>query len=329
MDEREIMQQNIPGPGQKNKENILPVAIALASAIGLTIIALMCGIAWFLIRMLPGQGCEDYTIRQELFYEMYTEEYPYWETVTVEYPQIEGIDPAVQESLNTLLYDTAMDRVNYWHLHPSKEVRAYQDEDYQIFASDVSCDATFHSQYLLSINYQELYCAGNPVYLTKYTQRTLNLDLTTGETYELSDIFRIDKDFIRLWQRKADPSYGLSASDDESTRILLSWFLNEDEELQEFYEFRPFFYVTENNDFVIGISLDPTIEQIMFSGPQENSTFRAFINVRDLEPWRTDSKFWQQYEKSESTGTVIPCEERETNLWLGKEASIWMYYEEY
>lgn len=314
------------------RKNIAPVIVAIAAAAAALFLLSMCGGMWLLLRYHPGRGGKgyrDYTVRQELYYSMYSEQYPYLETITVEYPRIEGIDENIQESVNTLMYDMAMDRVNYWHLQPSDDVQAFQEEEYQIFASDVSCDITYHSQYLLSISFEELYCPGNPVFLTKYTQRALNIDLTTGRTYELSDIFRMDEDFIRLWQRKADPAYGLSASDDEITQILLAWFSGEDGELDGLYEFRPFFHLTEDGYFVIGLSLDPAIDAVYYGGAQENSTFRAVVSAKELEPWRTDSEFWKQYEKSKETGTILPCENREANLWLGKEASIWDYYEEY
>lgn len=99
------------------------------------------------------KGYEDYTVQKEQYFVEYSEKYDYWDVLTVEYPRLKGLDEEVQTQINQLLYDTAMDRVTYWHLNPSDEVKAFQKEFFSIFASDVNCDVTYHSQYLLSADY--------------------------------------------------------------------------------------------------------------------------------------------------------------------------------
>ncbi len=37
--------------------------------------------------------------------------------------------------------------------------------------------------------------------MTNGTERALTVDLVTGESYELSDIFNVDRDFIVLWDK--------------------------------------------------------------------------------------------------------------------------------
>ena len=59
----------------------------------------------------------------------------------------------------------------------------------------------------------------------------------------------------------------------------------------------------------------------------ENSFLGHFEN-EDLEPYRTESEFWDLYEKSESAGEVLECADLQENLWLGKDASVWDYLEE-
>lgn len=59
------------------------------------------------------KGYEDYTVQMKQHFVEYSDQYEYWDVLTVEYLQIEGIDEEIQEQLNTLMYDTAMDRVNY------------------------------------------------------------------------------------------------------------------------------------------------------------------------------------------------------------------------
>ena len=52
------------------------------------------------------------------------------------------------------------------------------------------------------------------------------------------------------------------------------------------------------------------------------------IEYGALEPYRIDSEFWDLYEKSESTGEVLECEDLKENLWLGKDAGVWDMWKE-
>ena len=98
---------------------------------------------------------EDYTITKEQYVSEYTEQFDYLEVVTVEYPILSGLGREQEENINKILYDMAMEKVDYWHLTPNEEVKALQKE-YSIYSSDVHCDINFHSQYLLSISVKHM-----------------------------------------------------------------------------------------------------------------------------------------------------------------------------
>lgn len=270
------------------------------------------------------KGCRNYIVQKEQYYVEYSEQYDYWDVVTVEYPRLEGIDAAVQEQLNQLMYDTAMDRVNYWHLAPSDEVKAFQEEYFSVFCSDVSCDVTYHSQYLLSMDYREYYSAGHPVWMTNGTERALTVDLSTGKNYELSDIFQINEDFIKLWDRTLSEGLQEDYADEDMLDLMLAWFLQKDEATNENFFCNPFFYVTENKDFVIGVSLDPKLEYAYTYQPVNRSLYTQF-SLDELEAYKKQSDFWEKYEKSETEGEVLPCEDKKENIWLGENAGIWEY----
>lgn len=270
------------------------------------------------------KGCRNYIVQKEQYYVEYSEQYDYWDVITVEYPRLEGIDAAVQEQLNQLMYDTAMDRVNYWHLAPSDEVKAFQEEYFSVFCSDVSCDVTYHSQYLLSMDYREYYSAGHPVWMTNGTERALTVDLATGKNYELSDIFQINEDFIKLWDRTLSEGLQEDYADEEMLDLMLAWFLQKDEATNENFFCNPFFYVTENKDFVIGVSLDPKLEYAYTYQPVNRSLYTQF-SLDELEAYKKQSDFWEKYEKSETEGEVLPCEDKKENIWLGENAGIWEY----
>jgi len=289
---------------------------------------LVVGIAAIVIlRHLHEKGYEDYIVRQTQYVVEYSEEYDYWDVLTIEYPQLEGIKGEQIDNLNQIIYDTAMDRVNYWHLEPNDKVRSFQEE-YTMFCSDVACSVRYHSQYLVSLDFFEIYAPDYPVYYVNFSERALNMDLVTGEIYELSDIIQINKEFAKLWCSAAHEEYGDIVTDDEETRgIILTWFLGEDEELNALYEIRPFFSITEEKEFEIGITIEPKIEGLRGGRPNP-SIYSAVLTAQELETYRTDSGFWDKYEKSESAGEVIECEELRENIWLGEDGSVWSYWEE-
>lgn len=299
-----------------------PKGILLAGVFLVTA-AVIAGVCCVMI-LNKEKGYEDYTVQMKQHFVEYSEEYDYWDVLTVEYPYLEGIDEEIQEQLNTLMYDTAMDRVNYWHLNPSEDVKAYQEEVFSIFCSDVNCQATFHSQYLLSLDFQEYYSAGNPVWATNGTERALTLDLVTGENYGLSDIIEINKDFVKLWDASLSDRLGAEYGDEEDLEILLSWFTGTDEETNLDFFCRPFFYITQEKDFVIGVSLDPVLWKAYTYQPV-SWNYYARLNSEDLEAFKKESGFWDKYEKSEIAGKVIPCKDKKENIWLGEDAGVWDY----
>lgn len=236
----------MPESTETNKKQ-WKLIILLCLLIVLVIVITAIGIA----HLSAPKGYTDYTVQKEQYYVEYSEKYDYWDVLTVEYPRLEGISEERESQINQLMYDAAMDRVNYWHLTPSEEVKEFQKEYFSIFASDVNCDVAYHSQYLLSVDYQEYYSAGHPIYMTNGTERALTVNLITGECYYLADIIELNEDFVRLWDQIYSEETGSDYADDETIDYLLDWFLQRDEEINEDYFCTPFFYVTENKEFVI------------------------------------------------------------------------------
>lgn len=296
--------------------------------IGIVIGVFIIGIGTYVIcaAKIP-RGYFDYILQKEQYFVQYSEQYEYWDVLTVEYPQLEEIEEPQVEQINELLYNIAMDRINYWHLEPNEEVRLLQ-EQYQIFSSDVQSEVTFHSQYLLSVSFEEIYAPINPVAYVNITERAINIDLLTGNTYQLEDIFEINEGFIEVWCDAARKKYGKSFPvSDELHDIMLEWFHKADQEQSEYYDFEPFFYITSNKEFVIGISLNPKVAGLA-GGKPSGSSYSVCLPLQQIDTYCTDSGFWDQYAQSESTGEVRECDERRENLWLGKEGSVWSYWEE-
>ncbi|EOS78418.1 MAG: hypothetical protein OSJ60_04150 [Lachnospiraceae bacterium] len=307
----------MPESTETNKKQ-WKLIILLCLLIVLVIVITAIGIA----HLSAPKGYTDYTVQKEQYYVEYSEKYDYWDVLTVEYPRLEGISEERESQINQLMYDAAMDRVNYWHLTPSEEVKEFQKEYFSIFASDVNCDVAYHSQYLLSVDYQEYYSAGHPIYMTNGTERALTVNLITGECYYLADIIELNEDFVRLWDQIYSEETGSDYADDETIDYLLDWFLQRDEEINEDYFCTPFFYVTENKEFVIGISLDPKLYEAYTYKPATRS-FSTLLTKEELEAFKKQSSFWELLEQSEMAGEVLPCEDKAENIWLGEDAGVW------
>lgn len=95
-----------------------------------------------------------------------------------------------------------------------------------------------------------------------------------------------------------------------------------DEETNEYYFCHPFFYITEDKEFVIGVSLDPILEYAYTYEPV-NRSFYTQLSIDELEEFKKESDFWDKYEKSETAGEVLPCADKKENIWLGEDAGIW------
>ncbi|MDE6364704.1 MAG: hypothetical protein K2L86_10690 [Lachnospiraceae bacterium] len=302
----------------------------MPAALGMLVLAggLLAGAA-FVFRTKTPKGYQDYTVQKNQYYIQYSEQYDYWDVLTVEYPVLSGIDEGQAEAVNELLYNTAMEKVNYWHLFPNDEVKELQKE-YQIFCSDVHCEVPYHSQYLLSVSFEELYAPVSPVYYIHKTQRCANINLMTGEPYPLSEVFRIDADFMELWCARVEESGAyedLIINDADTRETFLLWFLGGDAEAEKEFSFEPFFYVDESRDFVIGLSYDPKSIRKVANPEFIETSFSAHFTSEELMSYRTDSKFWDLYAASEATGEVLDCENLQENLWLGKDASVWEFME--
>ena len=102
------------GQERSRKKRIVTAGLVLAMAVS------FAGLGYVVFRKLSPGGYRDYTVQKEQYYVEYSEEYDYGEVITVEYPVLTGIDSVIQEQMNAQMYETAMDRVNYWHFHPSE-----------------------------------------------------------------------------------------------------------------------------------------------------------------------------------------------------------------
>lgn len=313
---------------KRNKR--VTVIVSLTAGILLAAILIAAVMAYRIQNAVP-EGCFDYTVQKQQYYVEYSEQYEYLDVLTIEYPVLEESEETQGQlehlqQINDAFYETAMDRVNYWHLQPDDEVKRAQ-EAYHMFTADVQCDVPYHSQYLVSAHFWETDSPIYPVWYIFKTQRGMTVDLLTGECYALADILRVDEDFIKLWIEKLNQRQGEEVIASEDADIMLDWFQGSDEEIAEKYQFVPYFYLTEDGVFVIGISLDAKLKGISGYGVFD-STFYANMTAEELAPYRTEALFWERYDKAQSAGEVRECEEKQQNIWLGEEGGATKYWED-
>lgn len=313
---------------KRNKR--VTVVVSLTAGILLAAILIAIVMAYRIQNAVP-EGCFDYTIQKQQYYVEYSEQYDYLDVLTIEYPVLEESEESQGQlehlqQINDAFYETAMERVNYWHLQPDDEVKRAQ-EAYHMFTADVQCDVPYHSQYLVSAHFWETDSPIYPVWYIFKTQRGMTADLLTGECYALTDILRVDEDFIKLWIEKLNQRQGEEVIAPEDADIMLDWFRGSDEEIAEKYQFVPYFYLTEDGMFVIGISLDAKLKGISGYGVFD-STFYANMTAEELAPYRTEALFWERYDKAQSAGEVRECEEKQQNIWLGEEGGATKYWED-
>lgn len=123
---------------------------------------------------------------------------------SVRFPQLEG-DLAHKDEVNALLEKTAKEFVRTYYDDPgSREVarvhevidgqkgNAYDEEADALLASEVSYAITYNTEDFISVCFSDTYYVGS--WLLGFVElRTVNVDLRTGEAYELDDVLSVNE----------------------------------------------------------------------------------------------------------------------------------------
>ena len=74
------------GEQKKKSKNII-----IRAAAAVVLILLLGAGAYMIHGRLAPRGCRDYSIRKEQYFVEYSEQYDYWDVITVEYPVLSGV----------------------------------------------------------------------------------------------------------------------------------------------------------------------------------------------------------------------------------------------
>ncbi len=126
-------------------------------------------------------------------------------TFAIKYPKVKG-DLENADKINEAIRAVAMDTVDYYYNNPSKDavrqVKRMVEGDNGNFGVSEGADAlltstveyavTYNDDNLLSVCFSDDYCVGN--YYGEFLElRTINVNLQTGEVYELDDVLTVNE----------------------------------------------------------------------------------------------------------------------------------------
>ena len=142
----------------------------------------------------------------------------------VRYPVLEGDLPHV-DKINALLRSVAMESVRTYYEDPSDETVAivrkmakdsgkYAPEDADaLLSSTVDYAVSYNDEKLLSVCYSDEYYVGS-VLLGFISLRTVNVNLETGESYELDDVLDVSEEMATSFVDNLVKTTGVDANGD-------------------------------------------------------------------------------------------------------------------
>ena len=117
----------------------------------------------------------------------------------VKYPKLDGLDKKVQDKINKVIKDCAMETVDEIYNDPSEEFKEkILGTQNPMLVSQVTYKVCYASNDFISILFED---AGTKGSQDDYYQhlRTLNIGIKDGKVYEVKDIINLDDEFIEEW----------------------------------------------------------------------------------------------------------------------------------
>lgn len=168
----------------------------------------------------------------------------------VNYPSFSGLDSKIEEKVNKELQRCAMQTVDELYENPDDEtIEKMLYIEQPVLISYVDYRITYLSDEFASILFNDAKVEGNMETDQSTELRAVNIDLKTGEVYKLSDMIKINKEFIKDWRKKMkeetkDQEFLNFLSNEEIEKILKG---------KRKDEFSPVFFIKEDG-IEIGLS---------------------------------------------------------------------------
>lgn len=235
-------------------------------------------------------------IEDNLSYEIEDEEYTYNEEETqtaqvnfyVRYPELDGLGGETEEKINTVIRDCAMQTVDEIYHNPTQEFKEkILGTESPMLTSYVNYKVTYASNDFICVMLEDMGTKGSS---EEYYQdlRVLNINLKSGEIYQVKDIVNLDTDFLLTWietmRSEAGDEEFLSELTEEQMKSTLSGkSINGN--------YKAVFFVSENG-IEIGYSLD-------YEAGDDNDLGYAWVTApfsfEEIQEYKTDSVFWDNF----------------------------------
>lgn len=140
----------------------------------------------------------SYTVEEDSYYEEESSETS-WMCMDINYPVLTELEGEKADEINETIKSYAMQTAENLYLNPSEEVKGFLlEQDYKYVGSQVEYYVTYMSNDLISIVFEDHYFWGS-VYAEFQDIRTCTINLKTGDVYEISDIVKLDENFMDAW----------------------------------------------------------------------------------------------------------------------------------
>lgn len=201
----------------------------------------------------------------------------------VKYPVLSGLSEEHADTINNIIKDQAMVSADNYYLNVEGRSKLTPGSDGVTYIiSEVSYQVTYLSDDFISVVFEDCYCAGD--YSMQYIDmRSCNINLKTGESYELSQIVNANEKLAEDFQEKLDDKYQYNdviyGIDTEEYESMLSGEKEQDDSFMGYYRtedgiqmYVSFHYFTQESSLVGWLT--------------------APYSLEDLKPYQADSEFW-------------------------------------
>lgn len=205
---------------------------------------------------------------------------------SVQFPVVDGLEKGVEEKVNGILKDCAMESVKELYLEPSDELKEKVImAEYPMLTSYVRYKVCFASDELLSVAFEDASFRGS---YDDYAEnlRTVNIDLKSGAVYQVKDIIELNDAFIRLWLDKMREDDAEVFSELSRKEIKESLAGNS---LDGVYVVN---FFLDRDGINIGYDLNYKEDS------PDNAGYEwlvASFERREIEKYATDSEFWREW----------------------------------
>jgi len=222
--------------------------------------------------------------------------------LNVTYPQLHGLDEAVEQKANEAIKHVAMRSVDRLYLNPNDVIKQFLKDESEkgnrpftppgvIIWSLVDCYVTYNDENMISIAFNDHYYIGS-FYGEFIDARAITIDLTTGEEYRWTEaILEVDQSFVDKWLLRAweveDNTFFLKTQPREDFWAILT---NDENYTNRYFTT---FFVDDTDDICVLVTYHMGIDGKIARGWAD-----VHFSVEELESYRTDSDFWQLLDRS-------------------------------